>query len=276
MIVNAASPPRVGEFASGLVYSCSLPAVAKPRWAWLADTHICGDASAQRDGWQPARQLAEIARQISAARPHGLLVNGDIAWHAGTVEDYRLFRTLMRPATDLPMVLGVGNHDRRDHMLAVLAGRSGSEPSWIAAVVEQPPCRFLVLDSQIDPESVGGEVGAEQLEWLRTEIALSAHLRTILFVHHPGRSISEGCKDFDALARLARDSASIHAIVTGHDHALSVSRRGRVHRIGLPSSAFPFLHGTDCGWTEATLSAEGLQLSFHGTGGSSKHRLDWR
>ena len=276
MIVNAASPPRVGEFVSGLVYSCSLPAVAKPRWAWLADTHICGDSKAERDGWHPARQLGEIARQISAARPHGLLVNGDIAWQAGAVEDYRLFRTLMRPAAHLPMVLGVGNHDRRDHMLAVLAGRSGSEPSWIAAVVEQPPCRFLVLDSQIDPESVGGEVGPEQLEWLRMEIAQSAHLRTILFVHHPGRSISEGCKDFDALARLARDSASIDAIVTGHDHALSVSRRGRVHRIGLPSSAFPFLDGTDCGWIEATVSAEGLQLSFHGTGASSKHRLGWR
>ena len=276
MIVNAASPPRVAEFASGLIYSCSLPAVAEPRWAWLADTHICGDAEAERNGWRPARQLGDIARQVSAARPHGLLVNGDIAWQAGTIEDYRLFRTLMRPAAGLPMVLGVGNHDRRDHMLAVLAGRSGSEPSWIAAVVEQPPNRFLVLDSQIDPESVGGEVGPEQLEWLRTEIALSEHLRTILFVHHPGRSISEGCKDFDALARLARGCASIQAIVTAHDHALSVTRREGVHLIGLPSSAFPFIDGTDCGWIEAAFCAEGLRLSFHGTGGSSKHRLDWR
>lgn len=276
MILHAASPPRVDECASGLVFSCSLPSVVAGKWAWLADTHICGDADAERDGWRPARQLGRIACQISAARPQGLLINGDIAWTAGTVEDYRLFQTLMRPAADLPMVLGVGNHDRRDHMLAVLAGRPVAEPSWIAAVVKQPPNQFVVLDSQINPEWVGGEIGAEQLEWLRAEVANSPQLRTILFVHHPGRSISEGCRDFDALTRLARDFASIEAIVTGHDHTFSLSRSGRIHLIGLPSSAFPFCDGADCGWVEAVLRADGLRLTFHGSSSSSEHRLDWR
>ncbi len=182
----------------------------------------------------------------------------------------------MRPAAGLPMVLGVGNHDRRGHMLAVLAERSGSEPSWLAAVVEQPPIRFVVLDSQINPDSVGGEVGSEQLAWLQTVVASSPYLRTILFVHHPGRSISEGCRDFDDVARLARSRASVQAVVTGHDHTFSVDRSGSVHLIGLPSSAFPFIAGTDCGWVEAVLSEYGLRLSFHGTGGSSEHRLKWR
>lgn len=276
MIVNARSPPWVGEHASGLVYSCTLPPVAQSRWVWLADTHISGDAREERDGWRPAPQLSRIANQISAVCPHGVLVNGDIAWQAGTAEDYRLFRALMGPVADLPLVLGVGNHDRRGNMLAVLAERCGSEPAWLAAVVEQPPNRFVVLDSQIDPSAVGGEIGIDQLQWLRAVLEGSPSLRTILFVHHPGVSLSEGCRDFDALARLARNCGCVQAIVTGHDHAFSLDRCGSVHLIGLPSSAFPFYSGTDCGWIEAELSENALHLRFHGTGASSDHRLACR
>ena len=266
----------MSEFAAGLVFRSMLPPATRCRWAWLADTHISGDLQAEREGWRPALQLGRIAERLSAAFPHGLLVNGDIAWSAGTVEDYRRFRALMRPAANLPMVLGVGNHDCRSRMLAVLAGRPGPEPSWLASVVEQPPYRFVVLDSQVDGRTVGGEVGSEQLAWLRALVQRPAQPRTILFVHHPGRSISEDCRDFDALARLADSCECVEAIVTGHDHAFTLDRYGGVHLIGLPSCAFPFRAGTDCGWIETTLSVESIHLAFHGTAGDSERHLLWR
>ena len=210
------------------------------------------------------------------ARPDGVLVNGDLAWLEGAPDDYGLFRALMQPMGATPLVLGVGNHDCRENLLANFGGWSDSPPEWLASVVDQPPNRLVMLDSQIGPGVVEGEIGADQLGWLGSLLANAPQRRTVLFVHHPGESTSEGCRDFEALARLAQSRSNVHAIVTGHDHEFSLGRVGDVHLIALPSAGFPFEPGTDCGWIEAGLTADGLRLRFHGTASASTHRLDWR
>ena len=276
MILNAGLASRNREVATGLVCSCSLPAVEQASWAWLADTHVSGDAGAERDGWRPAEQVARVVEEITDTQPDGVLVNGDLAWLEGAPDDYGLFRALLRPVYTLPLVLGVGNHDCRKNLLAHFGCRNDSPVEWLASVVEQPPHRFVMLDSQIAPGVVGGEIGADQLGWLGSLLADAPRRRTIVFVHHPGESSSEGCRDFDALARLAQGCPGVQAIVTGHDHEFSLGRFGDVHLIGLPSAGFPFDPGTDCGWVEAGLSRDGLRLCYHGSASTSGHRLDWR
>ena len=149
-------------------------------------------------------------------------------------------------------------------------------PEWIAAVVEQPPFRFVQLDSQIAPGQVGGEVGDEQLAWLERLLQSALTLRTILFVHHPGESSSEGCRDFKTLLDIAERHNCVQTIVTGHDHAFALRRIGSLHQVALPATAFPFDPGTDCGWIEATLSEEGLDLALRGASVDSRHHLAWR
>ena len=276
MILNGGAASRNGEAADGLVSRCSLPAVEQASWAWLADTHVSGDAGAERNGWRPAQQVAQVVEEVAATRPDGVLVNGDLAWLEGAPDDYALFRTLLRPVSKLPLVLGVGNHDCRENLLAQFGYRSDSPAEWLASVIDQPPNRFVMLDSQIAPGVVRGEIGCDQLGWLGSLLANAPRRRTIVFVHHPGESSSEGCRDFDALARLAQSCPGVQAIVTGHDHEFSLGRIGEVHLIGLPSAGFPFDPGTDCGWVEAGLSANGLRLRYHGTISTSGHRLDWR
>lgn len=206
-----------------------------------------------------------------------MIVNGDIAWKEGAAGDYRRFQDILSPALrTAPLVLCVGNHDSRANMLAAFDTECEAEPEWIAAVVDLPPYCVITLDSQIGPSVVGGEIGASQLAWLEEALAASGTRRAILFVHHPGNSLSEGCRDFDRLVDLAGDSGVVQAIVTGHDHAFSLERLGRMHLVGLPSAAFPFDNRQDCGWVEARLATESFQLRFHGSRESREHRLRWR
>ena len=277
MILEGAAPASARRFASGVYYSCSLEETERATWAWVADPHISADPSAEHGGRRPAENLERIACEISAANPSGVLVNGDISWSVGSEADYQRFRSIMRPVLGaVPVVVGVGNHDRRDNLLAVLGERRGPEPDWLAAVVCQPPFQFVQLDSQIDPQHVGGEIGGSQFEWLEQILRARTALRTILFVHHPGESTSEGCRDFDILAGMAERHRCVEAIVTGHDHAFALERINHVHRIALPAAGFPFDSDIECGWIEAQHSRDGLSLAFHGQGAKTSYRLAWR
>ncbi len=277
MILKPGAPVPVRLVEAGLLYSCALPARQRVRWAWLADPHIAADARTEHGGFRPAGQLARVVGEILAVRPDGALVNGDLAWSRGLPHDYQRFRELIRPlGTSLPLVLGVGNHDRRGPLLKVLQGRQQPPPARLLALVDQPPHRFVVLDSQRSPDAVGGELEEAQLRWLDRTLATGQALRTVLFVHHPGESASEGCCDFDALVAVAQAHRQVQAIVTGHDHAFSVGRAGGIHLLSLPAVGFPFEPGTDCGWVEAVLDGGGLDLAFRGATGEVRHRLAWR
>ena len=143
-------------------------------------------------------------------------------------------------------------------------------------MIDQPPFRFVALDSQLDPGEVGGAIGSEQLQWLESVLRYREPARTILFVHHPGESASEGCRDFGSLFDLAAGCGHVQAIVTGHDHAYSLDRDRGVHLVGLPSAGFPFDPGDECGWVEANLRASDLELRLRAGGTSRVSRLRWR
>ena len=277
MILSGGSTPRIRPVGRGLCYLCTLPSRPVARWAWVADTHIGENAAVARQGWPPAQRLERVVEEIKAVRPDGVVVNGDLAWSEGTCGDYGRFRQIVGPLIECaPLVLGVGNHDNRRNLLAVLSGLRDTKAEWLAAVVEQPPFRFVQLDSQGAPGEVGGEIGSEQLHWLERVLESEERLRTILFVHHPGESSSEGCRDFDALLDLTKGFPAIRTIVTGHDHAFRIRRIGSVDQIALPAVGFPFDAKSDCGWVEAALTASGLEVAFHGSLVKDSQLLTWR
>ena len=123
---------------------------------------------------------------------------------------------------------------------------------------------------------MGGAIGEDQLRWLESLLSAPGPARVILFVHHPGESSSEGCRDFDRLATLAEKFRHVQAIVTGHDHAYSLGHARGVHLIGLPSAGFPFDPGEPCGWVEASLRSGGLDLRLRVAASSRADRLRWR
>ncbi len=210
-------------------------------------------------------------------RPCLVLVNGDLAWADGRREDYERFLGIMHPlATRAALVLTPGNHDRHDTLLACIAQRAGPAPQWVAAVVEQPPFRLVALDSSIDTGTVGGEIGGAQIAWLEALLASAPDAKTVIFVHHPGQSSSEGCADFQDLADLAQRQHCIQAIVTGHDHEYGLGRVGAVHHLRLPAVGFPFQGGIPTGWVEAAPASAGIDLRLRGALAPSLAHLPWR
>lgn len=277
MILKPGAPPQVRETKAGLCYACTLPAETHPRWAWLADTHIAADEAIEHGGCRPAEQLTRIVGEILAARPGAALINGDLAWSQGHAADYRRFDALVRPLrTAMPLLLGIGNHDRRDALLSILDRGRQSAPPRLVSITDQPPFRLVVLDSQSSPKEVGGELGTVQLDWLDRVLRAGPSLRTVLFVHHPGESSSEGCRDFDSLTALARSHRNVQAIVTGHEHAFSLGWAGSVALVGLPAVGFPFTPQAACGWIETRLASDGMDLALHDANGVGRHHLPWR
>lgn len=277
MILRSGVPLRVTDFPWGRCYQCDLPPADWSKWAWLADTHVSRHFDAEHDGWRPAEQLARIAGEVAVTQPCGVVVNGDLAWSRGHIGDYRQFRSILdRALPTTPLVLGVGNHDHRGNLLMALAERHPQPPARLVTVVAQPPYRLVVLDSQADPDDVGGEIGSEQIDWLGALLRGTERLRTVLFVHHPGVSASEGCRDFEALVQTAEPLPWVEAIVTGHDHEFTLEQAHPLPRIGLPAAGFPFKDGSPCGWVEANLSPAGMDLRLHATSGQTGFRLPWR
>lgn len=277
MILLSGGPSLSAEHGSGLCYRCALKPGRPVRWAWAADTHICGDADASQSGFQPARQLERAVSEMRQFGPSGVLVNGDLAWSLGQCVDYERLLGIMHPlAMQTALVLAVGNHDDRGNLLACLANRSDPAPQWLAAVVEQPPFRLIALDSSIDAQTVGGEIGGAQLAWLEDELEAEPRAPTIIFLHHPGESSSEGCSDFSDLVRLVQPRRCVQAVVTAHDHEYCVGQVGGVHHVRLPAVGFPFEEHTPTGWIAAVPGGAGIELQLQGSGNPAATHLPWR
>ena len=277
MILLQGEPSLSTEHGSGVCYRCVLKPSETARWAWVSDTHICGDTNANRGGYRPARQLEQAVAEIGEFQPSGVLVNGDVAWLLGQTQDYERFLGIVEPLTEqAALVLAMGNHDERRNLIAALGGRDGPTPHWLSAVVEQPPFRFVALDSSIDPHTVGGKIGRAQLSWLDEVLASERQYRTIVFIHHPGESSSEGCSDFSDLVQLAHRQQCVQAIVTAHDHAYRLERIGEMHHVCLPALGFPFEDQTPTGWIEAVLGRAYIELRLRGPGRPTVTRLPWR
>lgn len=210
-------------------------------------------------------------------QPSGVLVNGDLAWSLGHSDDYERFLDIMRPlAKRSAVVLAVGNHDDRGNLLACLANRGDPVPQWLGAVLEQPPFRLIALDSSIDAETVGGEIGSAQLAWLEDELEAKPCAPTIVFLHHPGESSSEGCSDFSDLIPLVERRHCVQAVVTAHDHEYRLGRIGGVPHVHLPAVGFPFEEHTPTGWVSAVLGRTGIELQLRGSGNPAVTHLPWR
>ena len=277
MILVAGATPRVRDLAWGRVYSCVLPASGRTGWALLSDPHIAESKSVESEKQRTAERLRRVVAEVLASGTRPSLVNGDLAWSRGRVEDYRHFLEIVRPLAAGPgLVLGVGNHDRRNNLLAVLGEPPLPPRARLVAIVDRGPYRFVLLDSLVDADEVGGEIGTPQLAWLEDALSGASSQRTLLLVHHPGRSASKGCIDFGALVDVAERHPCVQAIVTGHEHEFALGERRGIHRIGLPATAFPFEPRVPIGWVEAAMGSAGIDIRFHATADTGEHRLGWR
>lgn len=113
--------------------------------------------------------------EIVALAPDAVVAKGDLT-ASGLVEEYEQFLAVYAGAFGDRLVVTRGNHDNP----AVSAGLPPS-PAWQS--VELAGVVLAVLDTS-RPGWVGGEVDADQAEWL-DELAARADRPVMVFGHHP-------------------------------------------------------------------------------------------
>ncbi len=247
--------------------------------ALLADTHIDANATRVVRGSVMAANLLKVAADILAQpqKPVMALIDGDCAFNVGLPEDYQTLTSLVAPfpAADIPLHMTMGNHDDRAAFLKQFP-QAGSESDAIAvegrhiSLLETKHANWFLLDTLQKVNNVTGEMGAEQLAWLRKALAGRNEKPAIVVGHHnpqfhvPKDGRITGLKDSQPLFELLESQPHVKAYVYGHTHTWRTETRDSgLHLINLPPIGYAFNETNPIGWVDATLSASGMKLTLH-------------
>ena len=157
----------------------------------LSDLHLLPEVDGQVLGqthYAKARAALQMASTLEIA-PKFVLITGDLA-HREEIGSYELLKTLISDIEaqfGVPVLLGVGNHDDRGHLRAVIHGQTANSAPYFysqrIAVAPDASVRVIMLDTQVTGKT-RGEVSPEQLAWLGEQLAQSTERDTILALHH--------------------------------------------------------------------------------------------
>ena len=201
--------------------------------AHLSDTHFLGhgtDGSARllydRVDTDSTVHRAMAQLEASGLGIDALVFTGDIA-DRGEPDAYRRVRDIVEAAANrmgAALIWVMGNHDERTAFRTeLLREQTGMDP--VDTVTDVNGLRVIALDTSV-PGYHHGEITAEQLAWLRSELRTPAEHGTLLALHHPPvptalplMTILE-LRDQAALAEVLAGS-DVRAILGGHLHYAS-------------------------------------------------------
>lgn len=286
----------LGRVAAGtLAVGLGRPAMGRepsPWYALVSDTHIAADPAAVLRDQTMARNLEAVVAGIldEAARPAGMLVDGDLALRDGQLDDYRTFLRLVEPvrAAGVPVHLTLGNHDDRANFRAAIpAAAPEASPARAVdrqvAAVEGSGLRFLMLDSLDVVNATPGRLGRAQLDWLAAELDANPEAPALVFVHHnPLAGNPTALLDTEALLAVLGPRRQAKGVVFGHTHVWNVRRAEHdLYLINLPAVAYPFTPIQPLGWVKLHPEPAGATLELRCIGGDTRAdrrvtELRWR
>ncbi len=153
----------------------------------FSDVHLPARRGDLVCGFDPVAQLRRViaAAKATDARPTAVIVSGDLSDN-GSVASYELLRELLPEleAFGVPVLLGLGNHDRRVSFRNVILGEA--DPAEDAAYYYKRvigDLHVFMLDSKV-PGKVAGELGAPQRAWLAAELEQTPRGQALIVLHH--------------------------------------------------------------------------------------------
>ena len=212
--------------------------------AQFTDTHITAPGGRTCGGEvDTSAGLAAAVETLNQLRPRPdcLLVTGDLT-DQGRPEEYRALAELLAPV-EVPVHLGIGNHDHRDTMRAELDLpdlHDGGD--FVQYVVDDGPARIVMLDSTSDEHHMG-ELCDRRLAWLEAQLDEDPARPTVLTIHHPPFDTGiafldgEGPGWADDLIEVLGRSPQVVLVASGHVHrSIQTSIAGRLATV-CPSTA---------------------------------------
>ena len=240
----------------------------------LSDLHILPEPDDLLKDQRPGEKLRNVIRIIRnmAIKPDFFVLSGDLA-NDGDDAEYKRLNTLLDELRnfDVPLILGLGNHDRRLPFRRVVLGEEATEESqryYHSAMIAG--LRVIMLDSKV-PDAVYGDLDAAQLAWLAEELRQPAPLGNLIAVHHPPvfstvEPLNEHClRNPGALAQTIAGH-HVHAILSGHIHYPHITSFHETISITSPAVAYMIDPGSQHeinaknGWGFTLCSLRGGQL----------------
>lgn len=213
--------------------------------ALVSDIHLSSDKKKMARGINMADQFSTVAREISSlkTRPAAVLVNGDLAFNSGELDDYKTIAELFQPIREsgIPMHLTMGNHDQREHFWNSFTEiKAAKRPlvDYQASLVRLPRANWFILDSLEKTLATPGLLGEPQLQWLAKTLDENKDKPAIVMAHHnlsQNADIPAGLKDGEKLLEIIRPRKQVKAYIFGHTHNYSVNQdESGIHLINLP------------------------------------------
>ena len=186
--------------------------------------------------------LAHVER--SGLRPDHVVVTGDHT-HDELPETYAAVREELAPFLDRLWLLP-GNHDDRVVLRAAFGDRIPADGNGrVTFSFRAGDWLCLGLDTQV-PGAVGGRLGAEQVDWIRAQLADHRPRAAVLFMHHPPVELGLAwldrirLEDADLLQALLVDEPRVRLVCCGHVHHESSHRVGSAEVVTVPSTGLQF------------------------------------
>lgn len=213
----------------------------------ISDTHIApaGQRAYDTDTAQNLRDVARRVREM-ALDPACFVMSGDLSNH-GEPESYALLAEIIDEefrSFGVPVLLGLGNHDRRVPFRRVVLGQvdADDESAQFFYSEEVRGLKVIMLDSLV-PGRVHGLLGPRQLDWLDRELEHGAPGGQVVVLHHPSLPrgvprpddyLLEDRKEFGAV--LARHE--VLAVLCGHSHVPTFGVFGGTLHVAAPATAY--------------------------------------
>lgn len=212
----------------------------------LSDVHRFADPDEQLFGIPTSELFEDVLAHVqqSGLRPDHVVVTGDHT-HDELPETYAAVRERLAPFLDCLWLLP-GNHDDRAVLRAAFYDRIPADGGGrITFSFGAGDWLCLGLDTHV-PGVVSGRVGAEQVDWIRAQLADHRPRAAVLFMHHPPVELGLawldriGLEDAELLQRLLEEEPRIRLVCCGHVHHESSNRVGAAEVVTVPSTGLQF------------------------------------
>lgn len=213
------------------------------RFIHITDLHLShadsGDKGLHSD---TEATLRRVVARIAAMeeKPAFVVASGDLT-NTGHEASYRLLREIIADVP-VPLVLALGNHDKREGFNAVFRGGATGDAYYHDAL--HGPLHVIVLDTLV-PGRVAGTVDDEQMGYLQGALTRHPGYPKLIVMHHPPRVDPEGLPwgtiDLASTETLAEvlKGHQIAGILSGHIHINRV-----MHWHGIPIIVSNGLHSS--------------------------------
>lgn len=239
---------HVGWTGSGIVFTASAlgtfatgaaaMAAGTLSFVQISDSHIGFDKPANPD---VAATLEHAVDAINAlpTQPAFVIHTGDIS-HLSKPAQFDTAKQILG-RLKAPLMTIPGEHDMIDRGASYTAAFSTASPAGHWYAWDQGGVHFVALLNVASEEM--GKLGAEQLAWLKNDLASrSVDTPIVVFAHVPlfalypqwGWSTDDGAQ---AIAMLARFNAV--TVLNGHIHQVVEHREGNIRFMTADSTAYP-------------------------------------